>query len=159
MKRSDRTGSPARTKWGRSRFGGSGAVLLAASVGLGGILAIGFAGLLTALDPGRAHSPLLFIVSAVISLPIGAILVWVILVDRASLRDAADDPASSVESRWYERASSGAFNDLVAVFGVGAGVLAFVRVQISPSLVLAGLFALALADFGIRYLVARRRDS
>ena len=97
-------------------------------------------------------------------MPFGALL-WLLLVDRDTLTGAPKNVEDSVEFRWSERAAAGVFRDLLLALGVGAAVLSILQIttglafQWPLSLVLAGVLILAMADFGIRFQLAKRAES
>jgi len=157
MNTSKGTSTPSRTRWGRSRFGGSGRTLIAGSIALGLVLSAGLGGLFAVLEP-TASRPLAFGVGVAMTLPFSILLVWVLLVDRSTLAGAPDDPEASIESHWYDRAASGAFTDLIIVLGLGSAVFSFLDLGVSTALVLGGLFVIAAIDVAARYLIAKRAD-
>lgn len=148
-----------RSRWGRSRFGGSGGTLIAVSLGLGAILASGIGWLSMVLESGHQNPWLIFWAGAIVSLPASAGLAWVLLVDRSTLAGAPADPDASVEARWYEKAAVGAFHVLIASLGLGAAVVTFLKVSIHPGLLLGAYFSLAAFAFAVIYQFAKRTDS
>lgn len=84
-------------------------------------------------------------------------LVFVLIVDRETMQGAEARPEESIEASWHYRAASGAFMDLVALLGVAALVTSFVPVDLPVQVVLGGALLLAMAAFGVRFLVARLR--
>lgn len=91
------------------------------------------------------------------ALPVGAALAWLFLVDRTTLRGADTNPKESIEGRWYEKATSGAFHDTLVVVGLGAAILSFGGYVISPAAVGAALFVLMGCAAAIRYQIQKRR--
>ena len=151
--------TPPRTKWGRSRFGGSPGALIAISLVAGAPLAAGVGWLAMLAESGHPSPWLIFWVTAIVTWPLGAGLVWALLVDRSTLSGAPDDPDSSVESRWYDKAAAGAFHVLIVSLGLGAAVFQFLKVDVAPPLLLGGYFVLAVAAFGISYLFAKKTSA
>ncbi len=148
-----------RTRWGQAKFGGGRipAVLFAIP---GGLL-LGAAGGWLAVGTGLAgSSPLLgfAVFTACLAMPAMA-LMYVLVVDRSTVEGAVDRPEESVEGKWYDKAASGSFTDLVLVLGVLAAVAAFVPADLAADLklVLPAILAVCFASFGIRYLVLRLR--
>ncbi|GEO97105.1 hypothetical protein [Kocuria turfanensis] len=153
------TTTQARTKWGRTKFGTGRTPAMAIAVPAGVILA-GAGGWLSVLVGVTAANPALgfWVFSACLTMPAIA-LVYVLVVDRDTLEGAVERPDDSIESRWYDRAASGSFMDLVAGLGITLIVLTFVPggVSVDLDLVLAAVLAACFASFGIRYLVLRRK--
>ena len=140
-----------RSKWGRSRFGGSSAQLLAASLAIAVLVSAALGWLFMVLRNG--DRPLLaFGIMAAFTLPVAAVLAWVVLVDRSTITGALEKPEDSVESVWYEKAASGAFTDILLVGGLGCAALTFLGTEGTAGLVLGGVVAFAMLDFGVRYL-------
>ena len=76
-------------------------------------------------------------------------------------RRVRPDPRAeeNVESRWFEKAASGALFDVLAAAGVTAGAVSLLGLPLSADVALVGVWAFALADGGLRYAVIRRRES
>lgn len=150
-------GNPARTAWGRVRFGARSLPAMASAIPVGILLAIlvSAAAALAGFAPQR---PLLgaVVVAALMVLPMCA-LAWAFLVDRDSLKGAAPRPEESVESRWYDAAAAGAFHDLLIFSGLGAAVLFLTPLEIDGSVGLLAVTILAMLSTGVRYTVNRRR--
>ncbi|MFT3876521.1 MAG: hypothetical protein QM708_08885 [Propioniciclava sp.] len=147
-----------RSYWGRSRFGGSSRALIVTCLVAGAVLALLFALLITFLQTGPALDGVLFVISAIVMLPVSAMIVWIALIDRTTLTDAPDDPESSIEGQWLDRAGATSFNHLFAIIGLGAGVFSFIEVAIPTQYVLLGLALIALADFGLQYQLIKRKE-
>lgn len=147
-----------RSRWGRSRFGWGGGTLIAASTTGGAVVSSALGWLARTFVGGQEQPWLLFTVVAVVTLPISAVGIWALLVDRSTIAGAVEDPDESVESRWYDKAATGAFHVLIVTLGLGLGVFSFLDVAVSPSLLLGGLFGIAAAAFGACYLLAKRAD-
>lgn len=149
----------ARTKWGRTRFGGGRAPAMAIAVPSGVVLAAA-GGWLSVLVGVTASNPALgfWVFTSCLTMPAVA-LVYVLVVDRDTLDGAAARPEDSIESGWYDKAASGSFMDLVAGLGIASIVLTFIPREFSVDLdlVLPALVAGCFASFGIRYLVLRRK--
>lgn len=148
----------SRTRLGRSRFGGSGAALIATSLTLGAALAAGTGWLCMALESGHRSPWLVFWVAAIVTLPACSGLVWALLVDRSTLAGAPEDPESSVEGSWYDKAAASTFHVLIATLGLGAGAFQLLKIDVAPSLLLSGYFLLAVGAFAVNYLLARRAE-
>lgn len=83
---------------------------------------------------------------------------WVLFVSEYT---AEEDPHTedNVERRWYERATSGAFGDVITTGGIGLFLMSVTRIQVSGVTVITLLLILAMISAFVRYRVARWRDS
>lgn len=153
-----------RSFWGRSvRLGGGTGRLLAVSLVLGalmagllGVIAYGLAALAPDVDPRRA--PLIGLVLAVIVLPMAAAVGWVLLVDRDTVRGAVRNTEDTVEGRWYEKATSGAFHDLLVVVGLGTFAMSLAGWDPEVGTVGAALILAMALSAAVRYLLLKRRS-
>ncbi|MGP7812044.1 hypothetical protein [Glutamicibacter soli] len=149
-----------KSAWGRMRSGGNTRTLLLLSFGGGLAAALGVAALVAAAGPEERFLATLLAFGFSFWLPFSALL-WVLLVDRGTMRDAPRNVEDSVEYRWSERASAGVFRDMLVLLGAGAAVLSVLEVAIDLTLrwplhlVLAGLVVLAMVDFGIRMQLSK----
>lgn len=152
-----------KSAWGRMRSGGNTRTLLLLSFGGGLAAALGVAALVAAAGPEERFLATLLAFGFSFWLPFSALL-WVLLVDRGTMRDAPRNVEDSVEYRWSERASAGVFRDMLVLLGAGAAVLSVLEVAIDLTLrwplhlVLAGLVVLAMVDFGIRMQLIKRAE-
>ena len=152
-----------RSRWGcSSRIGGGTGRLILVSLVAGVVIAllIGAASYGLASSQGDAGPRFPAVTGAVMAasaLPVGAALAWLFLVDRTTLRGADTNPEESIEGRWYEKATSGAFHDTLVVVGLGAAILSFGGYVISPAAVGAALFVLMGCAAAIRYQIQKRR--
>jgi hypothetical protein len=65
----------------------------------------------------------------------------------------------NVETRWAEKAASGALFDLLVAVGLLLGAMSLVGLEVASDVVLMGMWAFALADGALRYALIRRRES
>ena len=65
----------------------------------------------------------------------------------------------NVETRWIEKAASGALFDLLMVVGLLLAAMSLVGLEIPSDVGLLGIWAFAIADGGLRYALIRRRES
>ncbi|QBJ96681.1 hypothetical protein ERC79_12400 [Rhodococcus sp. ABRD24] len=65
----------------------------------------------------------------------------------------------NVEARWTERATSGAFLDLIVGAGILLAAASILDIEISGSAVLSGVIVLGALDASVRYLLARGRGA
>ncbi len=85
-------------------------------------------------------------------------LAWLVL---GPGRRVTPDPHAdeNVESRWFEKAGSGALFDTMAVIGVAVGVLSLFELEADPVLALMGVWVFALGDGVLRYTLLARREA
>ena len=146
-----------RTPWGTTKRGGFPALGVAIPAGLALAAALGVVA--AAMGATESNPMLGGVVFALgLALPLVA-LVYAVVVDRGTIKGAADRPEESVESGWYDRAAAGAFTDLVLLAGAGATILAFIPANfpVDLKLVLPAVVLACFASFGIRYLLLRHR--
>ena len=148
-----------RTKWGRTKFGTGRTPAMAIAVPFGLILGVA-GGWLSVLVGVTASNPAVgfWVFTSCLTMPAVA-LVYVLVVDRDTLRGAAERPDDSIESGWYDMAASGSFGDLILVLVLASIVLTFIPRDflVDLKLVLPAVVAGCFASFGIRYLVLRRK--
>jgi hypothetical protein len=101
---------------------------------------------------------LVFGVFSACFLPPALGLAWLLL---GAGRRVRPDPhvEENVESRWLDKAASGALFDTIGGAGLAAGLLSIFELRIEASLALLGVVAFALADGGLRYLSLARREA
>ncbi len=153
------TDQSVRTKWGRTKFGAGNVPALAIAIPCGMILgaAGGWVSVLAGLN--SSHPVIGFLAFALcLTLP-GIALVFVVVVDRDTLEGSTEKPDESIESGWYDKASSGSFTDLLLVLGVASTVLAFLPIDfaVDVKIVLPAVLVLCFLSFGARYLLLKRK--
>lgn len=81
---------------------------------------------------------------------------WMMFVAPSTVRPDthAED---SIETRWGEQATSGAFLDLITGAGILLTAVAVLDIEISGFAVLFGMLVLGQLDVGARYLMAKRQ--
>ncbi|THJ64605.1 hypothetical protein E8P82_14630 [Arthrobacter echini] len=118
-------------------------------------------GLLAAmLRIGESNPLVIGVVFAVCFIFPATLLVYILVVDRSTMKGAAERPEESVEFGWYDKAAAGALGDIVVVAGITALVLSFIpdKFALDPGLLLAGVVCLAFVSVGVRYLIQRHRS-
>lgn len=147
-----------KTKFGRSKFGGSPAGLIAMSLVGGVVLAAAFAALMVWLqDPARVT--LYFGVYFWVTLPVLAAASWALLVDRETITGAVRNPENSVENTWYAEATKDAFHVLMVLGGIGCIVFSVRPVDAPLSMVFLGLVLLLQVCFWISYNIRKHQAS
>ncbi|MET7640837.1 hypothetical protein [Streptomyces sp. NPDC005438] len=154
-------GGPARrtgrTRWGRVNFGGGGLPALWVAAPCGALLATGFAALAVATGVVGERPLVGGVVFALVSVWALIGLVWVLVVDRSTLRGATERPEESVESAWFDTAARGSFTDSVTFVGLALAALAVTGVELSAVVALAGVLVFAALTFAVRFLLVRRQ--
>lgn len=153
------TDQSVRTKWGRTRFGNGTMPALTIAVPAG-ILLGSAAGWVSVLAGVGGPYPVVGFVAFTLCLTLpGVALVFALVVDRDTLEGAAEHPDDSVESGWYDRATSRSFTDLILVLGLASIVLSFIPTEfaVDLKLVLPAVLLVCFLSFGVRYLLQRYR--
>jgi hypothetical protein len=85
-------------------------------------------------------------------------LAWLVV---GPARGVSVDPHAeeNVESRWIEKAASGALFDLLPAAGITLAAMSLLGLELPGDLVLLGVVAFALVDGGLRYVLLSRRES
>jgi hypothetical protein len=65
----------------------------------------------------------------------------------------------NVETRWFEKAASGALFDLLMGVGLLLGAMSLFGLEIPSDVVLMGMWAFAIVDGALRFALIRRRES
>jgi hypothetical protein len=101
---------------------------------------------------------LVFGVFTACSLSPSIALAWLVL---GAGRRVTPDPHAeeNVESRWLEKAASGALFDVIPAAALTAGAVSLFGLDLPADLALLGVVAFALADGVLRYVVLTRRES
>ncbi len=122
-----------------------------------GLLTAATLGLGVALLRGEAFW-LVFGVFTACFLPPSLGLTWLLL---GAGRRVQPPPHAeeNVESRWMDKAASGALFDTIGGAGLVAGLLSVFELRVDAGLALLGVVAFALADGGLRYLRLVRREA
>lgn len=146
-----------KSKFGRSRFGGSAGALIALSLGGGVLLSALFATVMIWLqEPERLQ--VFAVIYFIVMLPVMIGIVWLLLVDRESILGAVRNPENSVESTWYSDAAKDTFHAAMALGGIGCLIFSVWSVETSVSTVLLISVAALQVIFWIRYGIRKRRS-
>lgn len=144
-------------RFGRSKLGGSSAALAAAALGGGVLLSAVFATLMTWVQQPEQ----LKVFTAVyfyVMLPIFSVLVWVLLVDRSTIRSAVEKPERSIESAWYAGATRDTFHVLLVLGGLGCVLFTAWPQTADISVVLLIILGLMMGTFILSYTVRKQRS-
>lgn len=148
--------SSTRTRWGRTRTGGS---VWPPALAVGLVVTAAMAGL-ARLGATPGHPWELPLIVAAGALPVGVMLGWALVVDRRTVAGAVDRPEESAEGRWLDRAHEGAFRDVLVVAGLALPVLLWVPAlrDVRGTTVLTVLLVGSMLDTLVRYQVIARRE-
>ncbi|WP_232527820.1 hypothetical protein [Microbacterium suaedae] len=149
----------ARTRWGRIKFAGGRVPAMAIAIPAGLVLAVaaGALTLLTQVSEGE-HALVVAGVTALV-MSWGLIgLTWALVVDRASLQGAIDNPEESIESKWLDTAMAGALRDTIMLTGFALATLAITGFDIDALWALVGVILIAFSSTLVRYLMAKKRS-
>lgn len=146
-----------RPRWGRMRFGDRRLSALWIAIPAGALASSALAAFVVATGGGGPQPVVGAAVIVALTLAPCIGFVWVAVVDRSTLRGAAEQPEQSVESRWFERATSGALTDTLLIVGLGTATLAFTRVEVPTLIALSAVLMIAMGSVAVRYLVQQRR--
>lgn len=138
---------------GRSKFGGSSTALGLVSLAGGVAIAGALAGLFYAVVD---QNPLVFAIFIPVALPVAAALVWALMVDRTTIRGATLNPEASVESSWYDQATSDTYHATLFAAGIVALVSVFAPVEVPLSIAAAVLVVFLMGVFCISYQIRKR---
>lgn len=154
------TDQSVRTTWGRATFGGGRFPAMAIALPCGTVIAALLGLLAATLRIGEPNPFIIGVVFVVCFIPPATMLVYILIVDRSTMKGAAERPEESVESGWYDKAAAGALTDIVIVAGITATVLSFIpdKLALEPGLLLAGVICLAFVSVGVRYLIQQHRS-
>lgn len=146
-----------RSRWGRATFGGGKVPALWVAAPVGVILAVALAALFVATHSSEPQPLVGGVALALTMVWTCTGLVWVLIVDRDTVRGATKKPEQSIESVWFTRAASGAFTDTLLTTGLGTAAIAFAGIDISATLALSAVIVVAMASFAVRYFTEQRR--
>lgn len=151
--------SDTRTRWGRINFAGGRVPAMAVAIPAGLILAVGVGALtlLTKVTQGDQALVIAGVFALVMSWGfIG--LIWILVVDRSTLRGAINNPDESIESRWLDAAMAGALRDTIMLTGLTLAALAITGFDLDVTWALIGVIWIAFFSTVVRYLMAKKRS-
>ena len=148
-----------RSRFGRSKFGGSQATLITASIVVGLAIAIAAALIFWALGRPVDSTPLYLSVFTLCIFPVASAAAWALLVDRNTVAGATPNPKDSIESTWYDNAAQTTFHIILVVTGAVGVASGFTEVKLSLSTFAIASYVVILIAFGTSYLLNKRRDS
>lgn len=147
-----------RTLWGRTKFAGGRIPALPFAIPVGLLLAIGV-GAIT-FWTGVAQGEYALLVAGMFAFFTcwgTMLLVWVVVVDRTTIKGAVDKPEESIESKWMDTAMAGAFRDTITLTGLGLVALGITGFELDALPALNSVLLIAIFSTFIRYLMAKKR--
>lgn len=149
--------APQKKKFGETHLGGRDRSALAVAFAIAAPLTVALA---LAIGFWIADDTRTALVGAFASLFVGipsfTALVWVVIVDRSTIRGTTRDPENSVEFSWLREAQSNAFLFTLCGIGISAGITSMLGyVTISTTLLIVAVAMMAIT--GLCYLVEKRK--
>ena len=148
-----------RSRFGRSKFGGSPAALMAGSIVAGLAAAFAAALILWAIVRPEESTGLYLGVFTLCLFPVAAAASWAALVDRDTIVGATPNPEESIESTWYDNAAQSTFHIILVIVGVLGMASVFTDVKLSLGTFAIASYVFILVSFGGSYYLNKRRDS
>ena len=148
-----------RSRFGRSKFGGSPAALIAGSIVSGLAAAFAAALILWAIVRPEESTGLYLGVFTLCLFPVAAAASWAALVDRDTIVGATPNPEESIESTWYDNAAQSTFHIILVIVGVLGVASVFTDVKLSLGTFAIASYVVIMAAFAGSYFFNKRRDS
>ena len=148
-----------RSRFGRSKFGGSPAALIAGSIVAGLAAAFAAALILWAIVRPEESTGLYLGVFTLCLFPVAAAASWAALVDRDTIVGATPNPEESIESTWYDNAAQSTFHIILVIVGVLGVASVFTDVKLSLGTFAIASYVVIMAAFAGSYFFNKRRDS
>ena len=147
-----------RSRFGRSKFGGSPAALIAGSIVAGLAAAFAAALILRAIVRPEESTGLYLGVFALCLFPVASAGAWVFMVDRDTIVGATPNPEESIESTWYDNAAQSTFHIILVIVGVLGVASVFTDVKLSLGTFAIASYVVIMAAFAGSYFFNKRRD-
>lgn len=148
-----------RSRFGRSKFGGSPAALIAGSIVAGLAAAFAAALILWAIVRPEESTGLYLGVFTLCLFPVASAGAWVFMVDRDTIVGATPNPEESIESTWYDNAAQSTFHIILVIVGVLGMASVFTDVKLSLGTFAIASYVVIMAAFAGSYFFNKRRDS
>ena len=148
-----------RSRFGRSKFGGSPAALMAGSIVAGLAAAFAAALILWAIVRPEESTGLYLGVFTLCLFPVASAGAWVFMVDRDTIVGATPNPEESIESTWYDNAAQSTFHIILVIVGVLGVASVFTDVKLSLGTFAIASYVVIMAAFAGSYFFNKRRDS
>ena len=148
-----------QSRFGRSKFGGSPAALIAGSIVSGLVIAFAAAVALWAIVRPEGSTALYLGVFTLCLYPVITAVSWGILVDRDTIVGATPNPEESIESTWYDNAAQTTFHIILFAIGILGVASVLTDAKLSLSAFAIASYVFILTAFAGSYLLNKRRDS
>ena len=148
-----------RSRFGRSKFGGSPAALIAGSIVAGLAAAFAAALILWAIARPEDATVLFLSVFTLCLFPVAPAASWAALVVRDTIVGATPNPEESIESTWYDNAAQSTFHIILVIVGVLGVASVFTDVKLSLGTFAIASYVVIMAAFAGSYYLNKRRDS
>ena len=148
-----------RSRFGRSKFGGSPAALIAGSIVAGLAAAFAAALILWAIVRPEESTGLYLGVFTLCLFPVASAGAWVFMVDRDTIVGATPNPEESIESTWNDNAAQSTFHIILVIVGVLGVASVFTDVKLSLGTFAIASYVVIMAAFAGSYFFNKRRDS
>ena len=148
-----------RSRFGRSKFGGSPAPLIAGSIVAGLAAVFAAALILWAIVRPEESTGLYLDVFTLCLFPVASAGAWVFMVDRDTIVGATPNPEESIESTWYDNAAQSTFHIILVIVGVLGMASVFTDVKLSLGTFAIASYVVIMAAFAGSYFFNKRRDS
>src|SRR5699024_4145296 len=151
------TNRAQKSRFGRSKYGGTSATLRAGSVIVGILVAFAISAIIWALKRPAGSTALFLGAFTLCLFPVAFVAAWAFLVDRDTSRCATPNADDSIAATWYVDAEPSTFHLLLFALGAlgVASVVTDARVSFGPVAISACVFLLGV--FAARYLLINRR--
>ncbi|QRV01624.1 hypothetical protein JTE88_05845 [Arcanobacterium phocisimile] len=145
---------PRTSKWGYTKHKQIPALRIALPTGL---IFGAFTGVICAYLRSDMNNVWLYTaIFAALTGPIFAALIWVILVDRATITGTVAKPEVSIENAWHHKAASAGFFTMFISSSWGMAIASFYQHNFATTY-LAVIFFLGVSTYWVSYFVHRRR--
>ena len=153
------TNRAQKSRFGRSKYGGTSATLMAGSVIVGILVAFAISAIIWALKRPTESTALFLGVCTLCLFPVAFVAAWAFLVDRDTIRGATPNPDDSIESTWYDNAAQSTFHILLFALGALGVASVFTDARVSLGTVAISAYLFIIVVFAACYLLNKRRDA
>ncbi|MEX3609596.1 hypothetical protein VVR12_00895 [Rothia sp. LK2588] len=145
-----------RSRWGRSKFGGSPIALLALSLGLSALITLVLSGTIAASTDYELPwwaIPL----TALPFMPVTAVAVWGLCVDRSTMSHALKNPEQSIEKIWYSKPAEITFHIMLFTLSVATTLFTIFGWNAPATTLLTVATGFCMVSFLISYQIHKRK--
>ncbi|MFH0411431.1 hypothetical protein ACG98H_06070 [Corynebacterium sp. L4756] len=153
------TPRPQRSRFGRSKYGGTSTALMVGSFAAGLVVSVAIATVLWAIIQPPESTALYLGVFTLCLFPVAMAASWAFLVDRNTIRGATENPENSIESTWYDNAAQSTFHIILVAIGALGVASVFTDIRVTLGTVAIASYVFILVTFAASYQLFKRRDS